>query len=182
LFWQNPFTSEGRAQALKILPVASQIRLAAESSYTVFKEDASRTRRNRDTLDDMEFACLKIDALAMRYQYLQEISERYAHAIAFDRQKKKELVWNELSEISGGEGRLYDLLEYTTYLRTLYERMWLSQNIRTWFPNVQHLYDRNCQMWQDSIDNFTRIQQEYGQGKPFPTPSSLGLLPMTVKD
>jgi hexosaminidase len=182
LFWQNPFTSEGRAQALKILPVASQVRLATESSYTVFRDDASRARRNQDTLDELQFAALKIDALAMRYQYLQEVSERYANAIAFDRQKKKQLVWNELDEISGGEGRLLDLLEYTTYLRTLFERLWLSQNIPTWLPNVLQLYDRNCQMWQDLIDNFNRIDHEYGQGKPFPTPSSLGLLPVIVKD
>jgi hypothetical protein len=182
LFWQNPFTSEGRAQAVKILPVASKIRLAAESSYTVFRDDASRARRNRDTLEDMEFASLKIDALALHYQYLQEISERYANAIAFDHQNKKDLVWNELSEISGGEGRLQDLLEYTTYLRGLYERLWLYQNIPTWLPNVLQLYDRNSQMWQEMIDNFTRMHKEYGEGKPLPAATSLGLLPVTAKD
>jgi len=181
LFWQNPFAAEGRANAQRMLPLCSKIRLAAESSYAVFANDAMCARRNRDTLEEMKFAALKIDALAMRYQYVQEISERYTNAIAFEH-KDKAVVGSELYEIDGAEGRLDDLIEYTTHLKALYAQLWRQQNLPAWLPNVLYLYDRNIQMWQDLKERYAQIEREYYEGKPFPPASSLGLLPVMPKN
>ncbi len=177
LFWRDPFSPAGQNDVQKALPVVSQVRLAAEEAYTVFANNASRAQRNADTLADLRFAAVKLDALGMRYQFAQEISERYANAVAHQQDKDQRLVWNELSEIEGTNGRLQDLRDYTTRLRELYKELWLSENLPTWLPNMLQLYDRNSELWQGLISKFARIRRERGQGKPLPPADSLGLLP-----
>jgi hexosaminidase len=175
LFWHDPFSGEGRTEAIKALPVADQVRRAAEDAYTVFAEDAGRALRNSDTLANLKFAALKLDALGMRYQFLREISQLYANAVAHEHDKDQSLTENELSEIESTNGRLEDLRDYTTRLRELYRELWLSENLPSWLPNILQLYDRNSQLWQDRIARFRTIQAEHGQGKPLPSADSLGL-------
>jgi hypothetical protein len=78
LFWHNPFSTEGRQETRLALPLAAQMRRTAEGAYTVFVESSSRARRNRDTLANLKFAALKVDALGMRYEFAQEISQLYS--------------------------------------------------------------------------------------------------------
>jgi hexosaminidase len=182
LFWHDPFSASGRIEVNRALPVAPEMRQTAEQAYGVFVNSASRARRNADTLANLEFAALKIDALGMRYEYVQEISQLYANAEAHQNDKaKQDLVGNELEEIDSTNGRLQDLRDYTTRLRELYRQLWLSENLPDWLPNILQLYDRNSQMWQDRISSFARIESEHGDGKPLPPADSLGLLPVTVK-
>jgi hexosaminidase len=178
LFWHNPFTPEGQEEATRALPAAAEVRRAAEDAYTVFVNGAPLARRHRDSLEDLQFAALKIDALGMRYQFVKEISQLYANARAHEHERnRQDLVDNELSEIDGTNGRLQDLRDYTTRLRELYRQRWLSENLPGWLPNILQLYDRNSQLWQEMIAKFARIRAERVQGKPLPPPDSLGLLP-----
>jgi len=180
LFWHDPFTPEGQSDVIKALPLASQVRTVAESAYTVLADNESRARRNADTLANLKFAALKIDALAMRYQWMKEISELYASALAHEHDKNQDVTDNELGEIESTNGRLEDLRDYTTRLRELYRQIWLSENLPDWLPNILQLYERNSQRWQDEIAKFARIQAEHGQGKPLPPADSLGLLPIAA--
>jgi len=178
LFWHDPFSPEGREDATHALPVASEMRETAEQVYTEIVTSESRALRNADTLPYLEFAALKIDALGMRNEYVREISQLYANALAHQNDKsKQDLVGNELEEITSTNGRLDDLRDYTTRLRELYQQLWLSENLPHWLPNVLQRYDRNSQMWQDLIAKFARIENEHGRGKPLPPAESLGLLP-----
>jgi hypothetical protein len=169
-----------RSDVTKALPLASQVRTMAESAYTVFADNESRARRNADTLANLKFAALKIDALPMRYQWMKEISQLYASALAHEHDKNQDVTDNELGEIECTNGRLEDLRDYTTRLRELYCQIWLSENLPDWLPNILQLYDRNSQMWQDEIAKFARIQAERVQGKPLPPADSLGLLPIAA--
>jgi hexosaminidase len=178
LFWHDPFSARGQAEVTKALPVAAEVRRMAEEAYTVFAENASHALRNPDTLANLEFAALRLDALAMRYQFVQEISQLYANAVAHQHDKNRSLVGNELSEITSTNGRLEDLRDYTTRLRESYKELWLSENLPTWLPNILQLYDRNTQLWQDVIARFKQVRFERGQGKPLPPADALGLLPV----
>jgi hypothetical protein len=180
LFWHDPFAPEGQSDVTKALPLASQMRTTAENAYSVFAHNERRARRNADTLANLEFAALKIDALAMRYEWMQEISQLYANALAHEHDKNQDITENELGEIQSTNGRLEDLRDYTTRLRELYCQLWLSENLPDWLPNILQLYDRNSQMWQDEIAKFARIQTEHGRGKPLPPADSLGLLPIAA--
>ncbi len=176
LFWQNPFSPAGRKSVEKDLPVASLIRLTAEHSYTVMVDSASRAKRNSDTLATLKFAALRLDALGMRYQFAQEISELYLDAIQKARANQKRLARRDLSDITSTNGRLEDLRDYTTRLEEMYRHLWLSENLPTWLPNILALYRRNGDLWQDLISKYSTIRAQYGDGQPLPSPQSLGLL------
>ena len=180
LFWTDPFSPQGRAEATKGLPAAAEVRRTAEDAYTVFADNANVALRNSDTLANLKFAALKLDALGMRYQFVQEISQLYANALAHQHDKDQTLVENELSEIESTNGRLEDLRDYATRLRELYKELWLAENLPNWLPNILQLYDRNSQLWQERIARFAGIQAERGKGKPLPSADSLGLLPVTA--
>lgn len=169
LFWHDPFSPVGQADAERILPVASDIRHTAEQAYTVFATSENRGALHPDVLADLEYEALKIDALAMRYQFMQEIAERYASAAAGQR--------GDFSDIQSTNGRLEDLRDYTTKLRELYKQRWMAENLDTWMPNMLQLYDRNSQMWQDEIAKFRDLRYQI-RGKGLPPADSLGLLPV----
>ena len=180
LFWRDPVSPAGRADIEKMLPIASELRRTAEEAYTVLADDAGRATRNADTLADLRFAALKLDALGMRYQFIREISDRYADALLQLQSRDKRGVGGDLSDISSTNGRLQDLRDYTTRLRELYRELWLSENFPGWLPNMLQLYDRNSQMWHDLIAKFAGIRYDLAHGKPLPSPESLGLLPAPV--
>jgi hexosaminidase len=177
LFWQNPFSPLGQKEVGKELPVASLIRRTAEEAYTIFADSASRAKRNEDTLASLRFAALRLDALGMRYQFAQEISDRYADAVQQSQDNHQGTGSADLSDISSTNGRLQDLRDYTTRLTELYRELWLSENLPTWLPNMLQLYQRNSDLWQDLIAKFDTLRSEYGQGQALPSPDSLGLLP-----
>jgi hypothetical protein len=179
LFWHHPFSPEGQKDAQKALPVAELVRRTAEESFTVLRESAGRARRNADTLADLEFAALKLDALAMRYQYAEEISQLYADALAHEHDKDQGMVESDLSNITSTNGRLEDLRDYTTRLTELYRQLWLNENLPAWLPNILLRYQRNNDMWQELISRFQQISAAHWEGKPMPSADSLGLLPAT---
>ena len=179
LFWHDPFSPEGQADVMHALPVAAAVRRTAEQVYTEIVNNATEAHRNQDSLPYLEFAALKLDALAMRYEFAQDISRLYASALAHEHDKNQDMASNELGEIESTNGRLDDLRDYTTRLRELYQQLWLSENLPDWLPNVLQRYDRNSALWQDEIAKFARIEDEYGRGKPLPAAGSLGLLPVT---
>ena len=176
LFWQDPFSPIGRKEVEKNLPIASLIRRTAENAFTVFADSASQARRNAGTLESMKFAALRLDALGMRYQYAQEISERYADAVALQSGKKRGMAGADISDIDSTNGRLQDLRDYTTRLTEMYRKLWLSENLPSWMPNMLQLYRRNSDLWQGLIAKYSDIRAEHSQGQPLPSPQSLGLL------
>jgi hypothetical protein len=163
LFWQDPFSPAGRKQVERLLPVASLIRRTAENAYTVFADGESRAKRNADTLESMRFGALRVDALGMRYQFAQEISDRYADAVAQAGGKNRRMASADLEDIQSTNGRLEDLRDYTTRLTELYRQLWLSENLPTWMPNMLQLYKRNSDLWQDLIAKFSGIRYGFHQ-------------------
>jgi hexosaminidase len=182
LFWQDPFTPLGRQQVEKELPVASLIRRTAEHAYAVLTNSASQAKRNADTLESMKFASLRLDALGMRYQFAQEISQRYADAVALQHGKGRNIASADLSDISSTNGRLQDLRDYTTRLTEMYRKLWLSENLPTWMPNMLQLYKCNSDLWQGLIAKYLDLRTMFSQGQALPSPELLGLLNVEQSD
>ena len=176
LFWRDPFSSEGQADARRALAAAPLVRHMAEGAYTVFANSAQRARRNADTIPYLEWSALKLDALGMRYIYLQEMAEAYAISLAHQNGPDRHLASSGLGAAQGTNGRLEDLRDYTTKLRELYQQLWLSENYPTWLPNMLQLYDRQSQMWQAKIAQFKQLQSDSRQKEPLPPAESLGLM------
>jgi hypothetical protein len=72
-FQQNGGTTRKRSSQQQ-----QKMRLTAENAFTVFIDGEKRARRNGDTLKYLEFAALKLDALGIRYEYLNDISQDYS--------------------------------------------------------------------------------------------------------
>jgi hypothetical protein len=176
LFWRDPFSSAGQDDARKALAVAPQVRRMAEDAYSVFANSAQRAHRNADTLPYLEWSALKLDALGMRYIYLQEMAELYANSLAHQKDADPELASMGLEKVESTNGRLEDLRDYTTRLRELYEQLWLGENYPTWLPNMLQLYDRQSQIWQAKIAQFKQLQSDFDQRRPLPPAPSLGLM------
>jgi hypothetical protein len=175
LFWQNPFSKAGQGDLAWALPVAAKVRLMAEDAYTVLTEGTSQARRNADTLSNLKFAALRLDALGMRYLFVQEIAQYYATALAHQNDSDRSVASDGLRQIVGTNGRLEDLRDYTTRLREFYKELWLSENRSTWLPNILQLYDRQAALWQDQIEKFQQLARDFEAKKPLLPPESLGL-------
>jgi len=83
----------------------------------------------------------------------------------------------DLEDIESTNGRLEDLRDYTTRLTELYRKLWLSENLPNWMPNMLQLYKRNSDLWQGLIAKFSAIRNGFYDKQPLPSAESLGLLP-----
>jgi hexosaminidase len=179
-FWLNPFTPAGAAMVQKELPVASYVRTSAEHAYTVLVNSAGLARRNADTLDDYKFAALRLDDLGMRIQFAQEISNEYADALAHQNDHgPNNPTGDDLSNISGTNGRLQDLRDYTTRLRELYKGLYQREYLTDWMPNMLQLYDHDSMTWQSLIARFSSEISHRAEGEQLPPAEAFGFLPPT---
>jgi hexosaminidase len=176
LFWRDPFSTEGRNDVENALPVAGLLRRIAEDAFTVFAIGQKDARRHADTIPYLEFAALKLDALGMRYQYLSDISQDYSRILAHEKTVESSVIDNELFQIQGINGPLFDLRDYTTKLRGMYRTLWASENGSSWLPNMLQLYDLNSALWQRHIAQFEEIKAAHREGKSLPRSESLELL------
>jgi hexosaminidase len=177
LFWSDPFTETGARQMKQALPVARDLRLAAEQALTSLYENRKKARANAETLDAMIFAALRLDTLGMKIQYTQEIGGYYADAFAS--QSDTDRVGHDLEEISSMNARLEDLRDAVTRLRELYEKNWLKEDRPYWLANVLVRYDTFAREMQAKIVAVRQAGAQFETQKTLPSPQQLGffLLP-----
>jgi hexosaminidase len=177
LFWSDPFTETGARQMQKALPIARDLRLAAEQALTALYTNRKKARANAETLDAMIFAALRIDALGMKIQYTQEIGGYYADAVA--NQTSVDRVQQDLDEVTSMNARLEDLRDATTRLRELYAKNWLNEDRPYWLPNVLVRYDVFAREMQEKIVEVRQAGAQFETQKTLPPPQQLGffLLP-----
>ena len=177
LFWSDPFTETGARQMQRALPVARELRLAAEQALTALYNNRKKARANAETLDAMIFAALRLDTLGMKIQYTQEIGGYYADAFA--NQSDVHRVEQDLDEINSMNARLEDLRDATTRLRGLYEKNWLREDRPYWLPNVLVRYDTFARAIQEKIVAVSQAGTQFDTQKTLPPPQQLGffLLP-----
>lgn len=175
LFWRDPFSPAGWEDTQKISSAAADMRRIAEDAFVLLATGEKRALRNADTLKYFEFAALKLDALGMRYEYLPDIAQHYSRILANEKNNSTAETDAALFQIQGINGPLLDLRDYTTRLRSLYQELWLSENLGSWLPNILQLYDRNSQIWQRHIAQFDQLKWNHRNGKPLPSLESLEL-------
>jgi len=172
LFWENPFTELGAQSAQKSLPVARDLRLAAERSLQSLYRNRSKAHANSDTLDYLIFAAMRLDLLGMKIQFANEIGKYYwdAYLNMSDRSR----VRRDLNEITSINARLEDLRDATTRLRGMYSELWLKENRAYWLGNVQIRYDNMASQFQSKIQQVQAAGQQYREQQVLPTPQQMG--------
>ena len=173
-FWMDPFTEAGARYTQKALPAAHDLRLATEHALELLYKNRALARQNADTLDYMILAGIRLDALGMKIQFASEISKHYWDA--YLNMSDQNRVRRDLAEISNTNGRLEDLREATTRLRTLYSELWLKENRPYWLGNVLVRYDMLAGLIQSKISAIQMAAAQYRDQSTLPTPQQMGFL------
>lgn len=171
-FWLDPFTEVGASYTEKALPVARDLRLAAERALESLYRDRRKARLNQETIDSLIFAALRLDLLGMKIQFAAETSRFYwdAYLNMGDRSR----VLRNLGEIASVNARLQDLRDATTRLRGMYSDLWLKENRPYWLGNVQVRYDNLASLFQSKIQAVEAARRQYREQQVLPTPHELG--------
>ncbi|HSB10273.1 MAG TPA: glycoside hydrolase family 20 zincin-like fold domain-containing protein [Blastocatellia bacterium] len=171
-FWLDPFTELGGKAIEKGVPVAGELRRAAERALVSLYRNRARARANADTLECLIFAAMRLDQLGMKIQFASEIGKYYwdAYLNMSDRGR----VLRDLNEITSINARLEDLRDATTRLRSMYSDLWLKENRAYWLGNVQVRYDNLASLFQTKIQSVQAAEQQYRQQQTLPTPQQMG--------
>jgi len=171
-FWTNPFTPSGVAYAQKAMPAAHELRLAAENALVSLSRSGERAHANTDTLTVLTLAAKRLDLLGMKIQYTREINRFYWDA--FQNQKEENRVEQDLEEIAEIDGRLQDLRDATTELRSLYSAAWKEEYRPYWLDNVLIRYENLAGVFQREINEVLAARRQYYDSHTLPAPEQLG--------
>jgi hypothetical protein len=172
LFWVDPFTPEGAQLMRKIMPAARDMRLGAENALQALYRSSGKAHANQATLADMTLSAWRWDALGMKIQFTQEISNFYWDA--FQNQTDAQRVGNDLEEITATNARLEDLRDATTRLSQMYREAWLREYNPFWLENVLVRYDTLAREFQTKIVLVRQARRQYEATKTLTPPQDLG--------
>ncbi|MGH9604767.1 MAG: glycoside hydrolase family 20 zincin-like fold domain-containing protein [Terracidiphilus sp.] len=183
LFWLDPWSAEGQAVSVKILPVAKELRIHAERAIVLL--DQARLDQAREggaallepeALDAMDLGARRLDFIGMKFEMDQEIESMYAQAVARQHDKaQRSHTGDMLNEISSMNGRCQDLRDAFSAIKAEYSHVWLSENRPYWLGNVTVRYDLAIERWQRRGDRFETAIRGWQSGKDLPPDSVLGL-------
>ncbi|MCU1283850.1 MAG: hypothetical protein JWO13_200 [Acidobacteriales bacterium] len=169
-FWLDPFTEVGTRFTQRALPVARDLRLAAENAQEGIAQNRKSARLHSDTLDALTFAAQRMDFLGMKIQYAQDMSNIYWSA--YDGQANARNV--NLGGITGTNAPLEDLRDGAVRLRELYSQRWLAENKPYWLGSVTIRFENLALEYQQKINAVRIARQQFRDTKALPTPESLG--------
>jgi hexosaminidase len=172
LFWLDPWTDAGRGVTEAILPVASQLRLQAESALVLVAKARTQPLAEPDALDALELGARRIELIGTKYQFAEEIARMYAEARdSVGTNRAGEL----LLEISQANGRMQDIRDAFTMTRELFQAAWLRENRPYWIENVLARYDMEIQRWIARADAVSEARRVMGRTKWLPGYKEIGI-------
>lgn len=172
--WRELFSQEGANYVKLALPIARDLRLAAERALESLYRGRREARAHVDTIAAPTFAALLFDTQGLRVQYADEIAGAYADA--YQNQKDRRMM-RGLNRISGVDGRLQDLRDITSRLRAQYAELWLRENRPYLLQNVLAQYDARLFQLISRINTLNAFKDPIlSQGVPLPSPAQLGFL------
>jgi hexosaminidase len=149
-FWIDPFSEAWAEYASKALPIAHDLRMNSEEALDIIYKNRDKARLHADTLDPMLLAGHRLDLLGMKVQFMQEIGDYYANALASVAAGNR--PGRDMNEITGTNARLQDLRDATTRVRDMYSAEWLRENHPYWLGNVTVRFDVMAQSIQEKIN------------------------------
>src|SRR2546428_194947 len=158
-FWMDPFTEAGARFTEKALPVAHELRLAAEHALASLYQNRAKAHAHAGTLDGLIFAAMRLDALGIKIQFASECSRFYRDA--YENLTDRARVGRDLCEITGINGRLEDLRDSITRLRIAYADLWAKENRPYWLGNVLARYYLLASPFQAKIPSLHPPQLPY---------------------
>ncbi len=184
-FWIDPWSAEGQRflaiNRSKLLPA----RVAAERALELLAEVEHDTPelRERNALQAMELGARRIDFLAQKFEWSDDMASAYAKAYALRNDKARSVEAREsLYSMSSMNGRCQDLRDGYSLLKTLYAQTWLAENRPYWLENVTVRYDLRIQLWQQRGERINDVINHWQQTGELPTAAELGLPGVATDD
>ena len=180
VFWMDPWSEAGQAEAAKLRPHLHETRMHAERALSLLAEARAENAdlRHVDAVTAMELGARRIDLAAMKFQFSDEMASAYAEAYAQrggKEKKQRQAVGTLLEEIAGSNGRCSDLRDAYSATKNLYKEAWLAENRPYWLDNVLVRYDLQIQQWQKRADAFDAIRDAWNTTHQLPTPQQAGI-------
>ena len=174
LFFVDPFTDEGLVDLARLRPVLSRVRVHAESALVlVAQARLQRHLREPTALDAMELGARRIDWLAAKFQFADEIGAAFGRAEVAA--AAGTASWLDLAELSGINGRLQDMRDGYVLTRELFERSWRAENRPYWLQNNLARYDAEIITWTQRINAMDRARRRFTRERKLPTAEELGI-------
>ncbi|MCU0635332.1 MAG: beta-N-acetylhexosaminidase [Gemmatimonadaceae bacterium] len=176
LFWLDPWSAEGRVMSERILPVVSRVRLAAERALIgVRRARAGGATREPDALDALELGARRVNLLAMKFQFAQQVAEMYARAEAAvaDSDANTSPI-RDLGDASGINGRLQDLRDEYGLTKELYAELWRRESRPYWLGNVTVRFEMQQQLWIQRADAVSHARARWNRSRTIPKASEIG--------
>ena len=171
--WLDPYSSRGARTYARLAPQARTMRLLAEESLTLLRQNRSRCRLHTETVAPLEFAARRMDWLGMKVLFCAEISASYRDA--FEHPDETRRVNYALLNISDINGRMQDLRDIAGEMKDAYRALWLSANRPYFLNGMLALYDRELLYWLNKADRIAEARATFRQNHSLPSPTAIGL-------
>ncbi len=183
LFYLDPWSTEGQLLNARILPAARDVRVMAESALVLIAQvrRSGQALREMQSLTSVELGARRIDWLAAKFQFADEIAGMYARIEAADttREGRSEAGRN-FGDITSINGRIQDMREGYANLRQLYQQAWMAENRPYWIDNVLARFDVPTQLWVQRQQTMAAAWREYNRTRKAPPAASIGVPPPFV--
>jgi hypothetical protein len=171
-YFVDPYSEVSSRRLERILPVASELRLSSERALAWLLRSRHKARAHPETLDSMILAALRLDALGMKVQFMQEVSHFYWDA--YLNQGDRSRVGSNLSEITGINARLESLRDSATRLREIYAAAWRTESRPYWLGSVLVRFDYLAALFQKKIYEVKAARWQFRDQGALPDPRQLG--------
>lgn len=183
LFWLDPWSVDGQMLTQQVLPAARDVRVLAESALVLISQvrRSGQALREPMALASVELGARRIDWLAAKFQFADEIAGMYARAAAADttREGRAEAGRN-FGDINSINGRVQDMREGYANLKALYQAAWMAENRPYWIDNVLSRYDVATQLWIQRANTLSAASREYNRTRVVPPAANIGVPPPAV--
>jgi hypothetical protein len=178
-FWVDPWSADGRDVAVKLRPIAAEVRLDAERALTLIAHaKQSGNLREPEALDAIDLGARRIDFIAFKFQTADAIAAGYRHL--YDGLKDPEIsshAASDLYAVSGNNGACEDLRDGYSYLRARFSNLWLTENRPFWLENVTARYDAAIQLWMTRSSKLNAARLQWSRAHTLPAPEEIGIPP-----
>ncbi len=171
-FFADPFSEIPVRRLARGLPAIADVRLAAESALEGVRRHRGKARAHEHTLEALEFAAMRLDALGLKMQFMQEVNKFYWEA--FQNQADRPRVRRNLAEITGINARLETMRDSVMELRDHFSALWLKENRPYWLGSVLVRYDVLGASIQKKINEMRAVRWQFGEQGVLPDPNELG--------
>lgn len=190
IFWMDPWSKDGQDMAVKVRPIASELRLHAEKAIVLIAQARAQnpSLRETDALDALDYGARRIDFLGLNFQLSDEMIHSYAQAqatlAAGQWKKARPGVASLLSDLNNvANGRLQDMTYGYSQLRQMYQDQWLRAYRPANLQPVLERFDYTIQRWIARIDAVKGAQKQWAEQHTLPDAATLGIpAPLTPVD